>query len=323
VSELLALTRPQGIYMIKWLKNHWLLTDGTAFRHWRVVPESMVLTGHGRIWLHNWKGLLQLWVRLKWARLPTGTVYASVHNSYRGYYHWLVESLPKLLEVQRQIPEFTLLLPDTYNESFYEATLRLLAVTKVESLAAGRLYAVPTLALPYGTEGMGDYTLEKLLQVKLTLLRAVGAGKPSVGPPKRLYISRRQATRRKVLNEVAIEQLLANYGFESVCFEDYSFEEQLRLCASADALIGIHGAGLTNMLFLPSQSVVVEFRKFDNGHNYFFTQLAAVLQHQYELLYCLAPDEQQSVQDADLEVSVIALTAVLHQRGLLPINVSV
>jgi len=295
--------------MIKWLKGYRILADGAVFQHLQVVPESLVRTGQGYIQLHNWKGLLQLWWRFRKQRLPGTTPYVSVHNSYRGYYHWLLESVPKLLEAQRAIPDFTLLLPADYTEAFYADTLRLLGVTKIEWLQPRTLYQVPTLALPYGAEAMGDYAPQALAEVKAAFLQAVPA--TAVPGPERLYISRRKATRRKVLNEDAVEQLLAAYGFTALCFEDYTFEEQVRLCANAKILVGIHGAGLANMVFLPGQATVVEFRKFDNGHNYFFTQLATTLLLDYHLLYCAAQDEQQSVQDADLWVDLAALQAVL------------
>lgn len=297
--------------MIKWLKNNSLLADGAVFKHWRLVPESVVLTGQGRILLHNWKGLLMQWLRYKKVSLPVGEVYVSVHNSYRGYYHWLLESVPKLLETKRDVAEFTLLLPDSCTEAFYSDILRLLNVMRVERLAPNTVYQVQSLALPYMAESMGDYHAQTLHNVRNTLLQAAGIT-PAVAN-KRVYISRRKAARRKVLNEVEVEQLLACYGFESVCFEDLTFEEQLRLCASTQILVGIHGAGLSNIIFLPEAASVVEFRKFDNGANYFFTKLAATLGYHSHLLYCAADDETRSVQDADLYVDLAKLEAVLHE----------
>lgn len=85
------------------------------------------------------------------------------------------------------------------------------------------------------------------------------------------------------------------------------------MCAGADMLVGIHGAGLSNMVFLQEQATVIELRKFDNGENYFFTQLAVSLQHKYHLLYCAAEDEKKSVQDADLWVDITAMQNVLDQ----------
>ncbi|QKG55505.1 glycosyltransferase family 61 protein [Hymenobacter sp. BRD128] len=299
--------------MIIWLKNHWLLADGAIFRQLRVVPDSMVLTEHRRIWLHNWKGLLQIWLRFAKKRLPAGKPYVRVHTSYRGYYHWLLESIPKLLEAQRTIPAFTLLLPASYTDAFYTDTLRLLQLTAVERLQPQTMYRVPELALPLLPEAQGNYSAQTMREVKAVLLAAAGVGQEAPASPTRLYISRRKAPRRKVLNELEVEQLLSRYGFQCVCFEDFAFEDQLRLCASANVLVSMHGAGLSNMIFMPERATVVEFRKYDDGHNYFFTRLGEVLGYQYHLLYCPAADEQQSVQDADLYVDIAALDTVLQQ----------
>lgn len=297
--------------MITWLKKHWLLADGAVFRQLRAVPDSMVRTEHGRIILHNWKGLLQIWLRFAKKRLPGSLPYVRVNNSFRGYYHWILESVPQLLEARRTISDFTLLLPASYTEAFYTDTLRLLQLTKVERLQPQTMYYVPELALPVLPEPQGNYSAVTMREVKNVLFAA--AGIVPAPKPTRLYISRRKAPRRKVLNEAELEQLLGRYGFQCVCLEDFSFEDQLRLCASANVLVSMHGAGLSNMIFMPEQTTVVEFRKFDDGHNYFFTRLGETLGYQYHLLYCPAADEQQSVQDADLYVDVAELEVILQQ----------
>ena len=299
--------------MINWLKNYWLLDDGAIFRQLRVVPESLVLTGHGRIWLHNWKGLLQIWLRFSKKRLPAGAPYVRVHTSYQGYYHWLLENVPKLLEARRTIPAFTLLLPSSYTAAFYADTLRLLGITAVERLQPQTMYQVPELALPFASEAQGSYSAHAMREVKDVFLAATGVDRREATPATRLYVSRRKAARRKVLNEPDVERLLSRYGFQSLCFEDFTFEEQVRLCADVNVLVSMHGAGLSNMIFMPEHASVIEFRKFDEGRNYFFTQLAATLAYQYQLLYCAAADEQQSVQDADLYVDITALEAMLKQ----------
>lgn len=299
--------------MINWLKNHWLLADGAVFRQLRIVPESLVLTSQGRIWLHNWKGLLQIWLRFKKQRLPAGKPYVRVHTSYRGYYHWLLESVPKLLEAQRSLPDFTLLLPASYTDAFYADTLRLLKLDAITRLHPQTMYQVPELAMPTLAEAQGDYSAPAMRAVKAMFLAAAGISQEQADAPTRLYISRRKAPRRKVLNEAEVEQLLGRYGFQCVCFEDFAFEDQLRLCASANVLVSMHGAGLSNMIFMPEKATVVEFRKFDDGLNYFFTGLGETLGYQYHLLYCAAADERQSVQDADLYVDIAALDAALQQ----------
>lgn len=45
-----------------------------------------------------------------------------------------------------------------------------------------------------------------------------------------------------------------------------SFREQLELMQSTNILIGVHGAGLTQLLFLPDESIVIEFGDGTNRH---------------------------------------------------------
>jgi capsular polysaccharide biosynthesis protein len=299
--------------MIKKLKNHAILADGTVFRRLQAVPESMVHIREGRIRLHNWKGLLRLSLSYRHQKLNQAKLYVSIHNSYSGYYHWLLECLPKLLEAKKVLGDFTLLLPDSYRADFHNDTLRLLGVSEMERLLPATVYRVPELVLPYFDEPMGSYSAAVLEELRSTLLHVTHTARIA-GGPTRLYVSRRKAERRKVVNEPAVEALMHEFGFQAVCFEDYTFAQQVQLCANAEALVSIHGAGLSNMLFLPTGAAVIEFRKFDAGENCFFSELAATLRHQYHLQYCAAAEEGQSVQDADVVVPIDELRTVLAQQ---------
>lgn len=67
---------------------------------------------------------------------------------------------------------------------------------------------------------------------------------------------------RRVLNE---NDLIAELNKEKQLFvkkvvynRDISFKEQLRITRNSDILIGMHGAGLTHLLFLPDWAAVFE-----------------------------------------------------------------
>jgi capsular polysaccharide biosynthesis protein len=295
--------------MIKKLRNHSVLSDGAVFKHLRLIPQSMMLIGQ-RILLHNWKGLLKIKLLYKPKNLDAGTTYLLVHNAYQGYYHWLLESLPRLLEARTTIAKFTLLLPATCTAEFYNDTLRLLDVTQVVYLEPGIAYKVPDLVLAYSEVTMGCYESSTLQCLRETLLKAL-PDLPIGAIGRKLYISRKLATRRKILNEDEVAQALVSHGFEVVYFENYTFPEQLALCAAAETIVGMHGAGLANMVFQPVGARVIELRKYDNGENIFFSELAHTLGLKYQLLYCKAQNEQALVQDADLFVDTHALLALL------------
>ena len=75
---------------------------------------------------------------------------------------------------------------------------------------------------------------------------------------KRIYLSRKQASRRQVINEEQVISFLDKFGFESITLESMSVAEQAVLLASAKFVIAPHGAGLTNLVFCSPGTKVIE-----------------------------------------------------------------
>jgi capsular polysaccharide biosynthesis protein len=75
----------------------------------------------------------------------------------------------------------------------------------------------------------------------------------------RIYLSRSKLLKRKrkVLNEIAIEQAFIDHGFIIVHPQDLSFLEQLAILSRAEMLAGIEGSGLHNCVFMPPSGVVI------------------------------------------------------------------
>jgi capsular polysaccharide biosynthesis protein len=81
------------------------------------------------------------------------------------------------------------------------------------------------------------------------------------GNIERLYISRRLAGRRRVIDEEKLIAILEKYGFVIFYPEEHSFLEQVAIFSRVIYLVGMHGSGLTNMLFMPKGASVLEFHK--------------------------------------------------------------
>ncbi|XP_030384210.1 EGF domain-specific O-linked N-acetylglucosamine transferase [Scaptodrosophila lebanonensis] len=84
------------------------------------------------------------------------------------------------------------------------------------------------------------------------------------------YLSRRTKY-RQVLNE---QELLAkldtneDYVVQRVSYERLSFTEQLAITRNSDILIGMHGAGLTHLLFLPNWACIFELYNCEDPNCY-------------------------------------------------------
>ena len=306
--------------MLQLLKNYNTMSDGSVFKKFTVVPDSVIRLGDARGQMHNWKGLLRIYLTYKRVRLQKSKTYVVVHNTYTGYFHWMLESLPRILIAKAQLPAFTLLLPDNFTDDFYQDSLALLGldIAQAQPLHPRTVYQVPNLGLTCLPDSMGSFTPSIVANLKQALLTSP-ALKPASRPlpqAERLYISRKKAPRRKIVNEPAVEQMLARHGFESICFEDYTLHEQIIICSTCRFFISIHGAGLSNILFMPAGSTVIELRKYDANKNYTYERLAIALGHIYKLAYFPAVDESLLVQDADLMVDSNELEVVLQDYNL-------
>ena len=76
--------------------------------------------------------------------------------------------------------------------------------------------------------------------------------------PLKVYISRSSRGSRNIANEPAMIEALQSRGFTTVEFERYSVVEQAELMSRAEVVVGVHGAGFTNLTFCKPGTRVVE-----------------------------------------------------------------
>jgi capsular polysaccharide biosynthesis protein len=82
---------------------------------------------------------------------------------------------------------------------------------------------------------------------------------PPRKPKRRAYISRnRPGVSRHIANEAELKQLIAKYGFEEYFNEDHSVAEQISYFSECAAIIGSHGSGTVNSMFMPEGALIVD-----------------------------------------------------------------
>jgi capsular polysaccharide biosynthesis protein len=182
-----------------------------------------------------------------------------------GYYHWLVEGVPRILDLiddGTDFDRYPLILPPL--EGFQRQVLEVLGISpdrQVITLEKDDWLHVdecisPTANFPFAAPGLGDPSgqpdgnlLRRIRERLLERLPVVAEG--SALSPSRLYISRSRAAKRKftIQAENIVRSILESRGFQPICLEDLPWAEQARLASSAEFIVGLHGAGLTNILF--------------------------------------------------------------------------
>ncbi len=113
---------------------------------------------------------------------------------------------------------------------------------------------------------------------------------------KRIFISRRQASFRKILNEDEVIESLSLMGFTAYILESMSFSEQVKLFFGAEIVVGPHGAGLTNVIFSRQAAVLELFGSPDYIRPEYF-QIASSLGLRYGFMIC-------EFENKDLKVNI-------------------
>jgi capsular polysaccharide biosynthesis protein len=193
--------------------------------------------------------------RLPWPIDHVGTV-AQLAVSGPNYWHWMFDLLPRIVLLRRRaaLDAIDAFVINPVEESFQRDTLAALGVPREKIVAshsalhmrAERL-VVPSLAA-YAPPAWATEQLRLALRVRRRLPHE----------RRRLYISRRDADRRHVLNEEALLTPLRDRGFQCVTLRGRSVAEQLTLFGSAEIVVAPHGAGLTNLLFCRPRTSIVE-----------------------------------------------------------------
>jgi glycosyltransferase involved in cell wall biosynthesis len=121
------------------------------------------------------------------------------------------------------------------------------------------------------------------------LRRALGIEERPARPGRKLLISRADTKGRRILNWDEVLPVFGRHGFEIVELAGLSTEAQMALFREASQVVGVHGAGLTNILFAPRDCAVLEILPpLVAVHDYWL--LASALGQHYSALIAEDPE---------------------------------
>ena len=152
---------------------------------------------------------------------------------------------------------------------------------RIRCVADGETLRVRRLVLPSTVKGQAAYhpCICRLFD-GVAAARSRGSG---FGDLRRVYIDRRGAALRPLVNEDELVVALARLGIRAVRLEDFSVGEQIEMFQDAELIVAPHGAGLTNLVYARPGCVVLELL-MDAYVNWSFRRLAAVRGVQYDCI---------------------------------------
>jgi capsular polysaccharide biosynthesis protein len=176
-----------------------------------------------------------------------------------NYFHWLYDALPRLYMAKTIVKldaNTRYLIPeDTY--SFQKETLDILGVpvgARISSKDCRHLQATNLIATTHPNPGEGAPAWV------VKFLREAFSGCFTDKIAERLiYISRGDSLRgRRLLNEDYLRTRLESVGFSTYRLSELTVSQQIALFSQAKMIVGMHGAGFSNLAFAAKGAVVYE-----------------------------------------------------------------
>lgn len=240
-----------------------------------------------------------------------------------GYYHWITESLPRAYLMKSAYPDVVPILPSERYHQFEESLIAL-GFSDVAYFPNGKNAILKNPIVTECPHQFATTSPELLIKVRDKIMASLNV-KPVKSPFRIVYVSRSKARGRKVMNEAEVEAALGRYDAEVINFEDLTFDEQVSLMQESSVLISIHGAALTNMVFMPAGGAIVELLPKKNGvfdynkvrnsfrHDPCYARLADGLGHKYRWLECATDGKKfGGTHMANIDVDVPKLVGLIE-----------
>jgi tetratricopeptide (TPR) repeat protein/capsular polysaccharide biosynthesis protein len=241
-----------------------------------------------------------------------------------SYFHWMYDVLPGFHLIQKSgvdLDNIDYFVINANSSSYQNKTLEKLGIPASKIIVSttyphiqARKIIIPSPSLMYKNVVASQWICD--------FLRAafIPQNIVDIFPHRRIYISREKASYRKVINQDELFQYLKPLNFECVVLESLTFSEQVELMATASVIIGPHGAGLSNIVFCPPGTKIVELFNLDYVPPYYrVISNICQLEHYYligEMVEDKTENELTHAGGLNMRINIDDLISLLELAGV-------
>jgi len=269
---------------IKFLKKVRISTNSVVFNYFKIIPESCIGKNYKQ-YQKDYKFFLKfIFPKFNFSKKR----FLLITDEWTSnYYHWHIFALKRLLAFKEKnlIENSLLFLPKKYQRyKFVLPSLEKFGIKKDQIVFLPRKSNIKVAELAM-VESSQQHPIA--FQEISNLLKK-DSKKTDLNFGNKLYISREGQVLRFVENEKEVVALLEKYGFKKVVIDRFSYDEQIAICSKAKYLVSPHGAGLTNILFLPNDAAILEMatKPYNNKLITDYYRLASMLGIKYFYQEC-------------------------------------
>ena len=236
-----------------------------------------------------------------------------------NYWHWMYDVLPKLNLCGKYIKleDIDFFLAPSLEKKFQKETLNLLNIPdhkiisseKFRHIKANELIITdhPVVLNGNATQGMQNIPSWINAWLKDSFLKTSEKGNKKI----KIYIDRDDASKkhpskRFISNEEELKKNLLRNNFIIAKLHNMNIKDQINLFYNAECVVGLHGAGFTNIVFCEPQTKIIEIKSLGAG----------------DLFKNLALDTKLNYNSLDIESKEIDKAEFKNQQGSIyvPIN---
>lgn len=236
-----------------WGRNGTILTPDNQL----ISDVSREFGAYGGVFGENHSIFKQLW--LQKPKIVKGNIAVIASSGSMNYHHWLFDILPRieLLRISGYLEKIDFFIINYENLQFQQETLKILGIHEKKIITSNNRnfhYLVQgNLFITSHPSILGTINPWVFNFVRNTFLLKIANQKPI-----RLYISRKKAPSRKIINETEFEKFLYEFGFTEIFAEDFSVQQMSEIVYNAEWIIGVHGSGFANLVFANENVKVID-----------------------------------------------------------------
>ncbi|MEG4309671.1 MULTISPECIES: tetratricopeptide repeat protein [unclassified Microcoleus] len=294
-------------------------------RAWADVVTTAVITSNNKLVTDISMGCAELVItsdKLPPAEHVDGNVaFLSARWGGAAYFHWMFDVITRFDLLQRSglIETIDKFVVNASDSSYQAETLEILGIPQakiLESRCNLHITADKLIVPSISYDGSGAVSKWKCEYLKQTFLNEKQPLNTDYSD--RIYITRKQASYRRLVNEEEVIKYLEKIGFRSVKLETMSVGEQASCLAAAKVVIAPHGGGLTNLVFCsPGTKVIELFSPLYVPHCYWMISNLCSLEHYYLLGELVDDKIQKCPGHKDMRVDLNSLEKLLSLAGVL------
>ena len=191
-----------------------------------------------------------------------------------NYSHTLHEFFTRLIYLKKKYKKLNIFIPNTLKKILYSRPYKFIFLNKIFNFKFYNTNSnIEFINCNYLTHPNNRWVVKKkkkrisieykklMNQLREEVVKSTPTSKKKL--PKYILVSRANSLTRKLLNENELFYQIKKYGFKKVCFEELSYEKQVQVSKNCKIMIGYHGAGLTNLIFMKKNMHLIEiFNKY-------------------------------------------------------------